>query len=147
MTDPLIINGKCNAIDPTAKTFTMREVDGTETPFKWTEPLDMIMRKWKAGYYLTVEYDSDSHLVKNVKYWQEGKDKFPRPEKGNRGNWQPRNDKAIMLQVCYKEACETARVHLLQLSEPFEETECERVMDWAVARAIKDAKALIKEAE
>jgi hypothetical protein len=144
--EPIILNGKCTAIDPTTRTFTMKEVDGTETPFKWTEPLDVVMRKWKAGYYLSVQYDPDTHTVKNVKYWQEGKDQFPR-EKGRGGQYQSRNEKLIVYQTCYKECCETVREMVILPTDVLDETEFNRVMDIALERAKRDAKELIRAAE
>jgi len=103
------LNGKCTLMDAPARTFRIKDETGAEHPFKWTEPLDVVMikngsEKWKVGYYLTVTYDPDSRTVKNVSYWQEGKDKFPKDQRGGSGkSWQmPRNEKAIMFECCLK---------------------------------------------
>jgi len=112
MTAPedISLNGKCIAMDAPNRTFRMKDVDGTEHPFKWTEPLDVVMMrngeaKWKTGYYLTVTYNPDTHAVKNVTYWQEGKDKFPREQRSG-GGGRPANDKAILFQCLLKAAVE-----------------------------------------
>lgn len=104
------LNGKCTLMDAPARTFKIKDETGAEHPFKWTEPLDVVMlkngaEKWKIGYYLTVTYDPESHTVKNVVYWQEGKDKFPKDQRGagSGKSWQPpHNDKAIMFECALK---------------------------------------------
>ncbi len=104
------LNGKCTLMDAPARTFRIKDETGADHPFKWTEPLDIVMlkngaEKWKVGYYLTVTYDPDSRIVKNVAYWQEGKDKFPKDQKGSGSGrpWQPpRNEKAIMYECALK---------------------------------------------
>jgi hypothetical protein len=56
----------------------------------------------------------------------------------------PTREKLIVYQTAYKEACETVRAHVLQLKPLMDETEFNRAMDIALARAIKDGKALIE---
>lgn len=94
MTD-IELNGKCQAIDTTARTFTIKDTGGAIHPFKWgAGPLDDVMKKWKAGYYLTVKYDTDTHAIKNVSYWQEGKDQFPKQQTG--GQFAPRKPRVTI---------------------------------------------------
>lgn len=139
------LNGKCAAIDPTTQTFSIRDTTGAPHPFKWGDVLNDVMKKWKAGYYLTVRYNSDTREVKNVTYWQEGKDQFPKENKGGGRSFQPRNDRAIIVQCCFKEACETMR-QMVPMLEEFDAAKYEEYMDIALARAISDAEKLCKSA-
>lgn len=125
------LNGKCTAMDVPNRTFRIKDVDGAEHPFKWTEPLDVVMVKnsearWKPGYYLTVTFNPDTHVVKNVAYWQEGKEKFPKEARG--GGGRPRNERAIMLQCLFKGAVELY-LHSVPPGEKFN-----------VAAALKDCR-------
>lgn len=111
----IVLNGKCVAMDVTTRTFKMKDTDGTEHPFKWTEPLDVVMvrngeAKWKSGYYLAVTYNPDTHTVKNVAYWQEGKDKFPKTATGGGGRpYQPRNEKPMVYESAFKSCVDLVR--------------------------------------
>ena len=92
------LKGKVATISMEKRQITLKDTDGILHPLTWTEPLDVVMRKWKEGYYLVVKYDGD--VLKNASYWQEGKDAFPKaqpPGSGYRG--QPKNDKAIIHEV------------------------------------------------
>lgn len=146
----ITLNGKCSAMDAPTRTFRMKDIDGTEHPFKWTEPLDVVMvkngeAKWKVGYYLSVTYNPDTHAVKNVTYWNEGKDKFPKNQSGGGGRpYTPRNEKPMIYLCAYKEACETVRALILQPDAVLDETEFDRVMDIALKRALKDGAELCK---
>lgn len=94
--------GKCQILDPAARTFTIKEVDGTINPFKWVAgPLDDVMKKWKVGFYLTVKYDPDTRTVKNVTYWQEGKDQFPKQQGGGK-QYVPKNEKPMIFESVLK---------------------------------------------
>ena len=93
--------GRVGVIDMEKRVLQMKDADDVIHPFKWTEPLDIIMRKWKAGYYLTVKYDSESLVLKNAIYWQEGKDVMPKKQ-GTGRQYQPRNEKLIVVQVLVK---------------------------------------------
>ena len=106
------LEGKCTFMDAATRTFKMKDIGGAEHPFKWTEPLDVVMLKngearWKVGFYLTVTFNPDSHVVKNVAYWNEGKDKFPKEKKGYGG--QPRNEKLMVYESAFKTCTELVR--------------------------------------
>jgi hypothetical protein len=55
-------------------------------------------------------------------------------------------ERLIVYQTCHKESCETARCLMLIPDGAFDEEEYNRLMDIAVERAKKDAKALIEAA-
>jgi len=152
-TTPTKIDGNITDIDSAAKYFTLEDRQGK--PFVkvfWKPQHEDIMRKQRVGYYEAPVVEMEEAggglreaVLVDMPAYTPRPDDFPRParKKGSGGNWQPRNEALIVYQTVYKECAETARSHLLQLSEPFDEAECDRAMDWAIERAKKDAKALI----
>ncbi|MCK9594044.1 MAG: hypothetical protein M0Q91_18755 [Methanoregula sp.] len=121
------------------------------------------IRKLQKGFYVApVITDVDASVsgkikeayIKGLPYKERGD--FPRQQqkKGGFGGkpYTPRNEKPIIYQVCYKEACETARAIFnkgifkvngsaeIDLQETFD-----KLMDMALERAKKDAKVLIQE--
>jgi hypothetical protein len=149
MTDDVVLNGKCCTMDGPTRTFRMKDIDGSEHPFKWTEPLDVVMMKngearWKPGFYLTVTYNSDTHTVKNVTYWNEGKDKFPKDQKGSgsgRPYSPPRNEKAIMFECALK--CMT-ELYVGGLGGTVNGKGFDTVADSIIAKAVAATEAGIK---
>jgi hypothetical protein len=141
------LKGKVTVFSSEKRQITLKDVDGILHPFTWTEPLDIIMRKWKEGYYLKITHEG--YILKNASYWQEGKDAFPKthpPGSGGRP-FTPRNEKPIIYQVCFKEACAMAReIMIRNTSFPPELDPANSLMDWALERAKKDSKALIEAA-
>ena len=106
MTSDIPLNGKCTFMDITKREFKIRDEEGQERPFNWTEPLDVVMTKngqprWKPGFYLTVTFDPETHIVKNVVYWKEGASLFPKESRGGR-SYTPRNERAGMAGVLLK---------------------------------------------
>jgi hypothetical protein len=114
---------------------------------------DTNILKQVPGYYeapvIELEEESSGGLKEawlvGLPYQKRPEDfpKIPKTPKGGSG-YPQRNDRAIMFEITYKEACETARRQLLQVSEPFDAVECDSVMDWAIARAEKDGKELCR---
>ena len=138
MTTDSELKGKVTIISMEKRQITLKDTDGILHPFTWTEPLDVVMRKWKEGYYLTVKYDGG--ILKNASYWQEGKDAFPKTQ-GTGYKGQSRNDKAIILQTCMKVAADVAIVNLTMAGNTYE-----TVMTKITIEAIRAAKELCKEA-
>jgi hypothetical protein len=132
MTD-IDLNGKVTAIDPAARTITVKDTQGAPHPFKWTEPLDVIMRKWKEGYYLTLKYDADTYTLKNAVYWNEGKDAFPKQQGGGRP-YAPRNEKPMIFESVFKSCCDVAAPGESWKSGDTYEQKMERI--WQVAKKI-----------
>ena len=117
--------------------------------------------KLQKGYYVApVIKDVDTSASGKIKeayivslpYKQRPED-FPRQQqkKGGFGGrpYQQRNEKSIIYQVCYKEACETARC-LIEKGDFEQDNDLTKavnaMMDIALERAKKDAKALIEAA-
>lgn len=145
MMEDKILNGKLESINTEKRQFTIKDVDGVIHPLNWVPVLDVVMQKWKPGYYLAVTMTQDD-AVKNVVYWQEGKDKFPKPVRS--GGGQPRNERIIVLQTCYKECAEMARqVIMLSSGMPEDKSDTQvmkELMDWVVERAKADADELCR---
>ena len=138
MTNPEAeLKGKVTIISMEKRQITLKDTDGILHPFTWTEPLDVVMRKWKEGYYLAVKHDGD--ILKNASYWQEGKDAFPKMQgAGYKG--QPRNERAIILQTCMKVAAD------VWIAGSDKSLKYEEVMTKITTEAIRAAKELCKEA-
>jgi hypothetical protein len=98
MTD-LELKGKVSAIDTQTRKLTMKDELGVLHIYQWTAELDVMMRKWKVGYYLDIKYDADTYLIKAATYWQEGKDVFPKDTKPYQ---KPRNERLIVTQMLIK---------------------------------------------
>ena len=157
-TNPVEVEGNIWEIDFPNRYFTLS--DKQHKPFikvfwKFQHEKDTRILKQKAGYYEApiVEMEDpdiggglkEAWLV-GLPYLERPADypRIPKPGKGSNGS-NPRNDRAIIYQTAYKECCETARHHLLQLADQFDEAECNRVMDWALTRAKADAKDICNE--
>jgi hypothetical protein len=98
MTD-VELKGKVSAIDVQKRQLTMKDELGVLHIYQWTAELDVVMQKWKPGYYLDLNYDADTYIIKAAKYWQEGKDVFPKDTKPYQ---KPRNERLIVVQVLIK---------------------------------------------
>ena len=98
MTD-LEMKGKLIAIANDKRIITLKSETGELRLFKWEAVLDVVMQKWKTGYYLDIKYDADEYIIKSAKYWQEGKDVFPKEVKAFQ---KPRNERLIVVQVLVK---------------------------------------------
>lgn len=156
-TNPVEVEGNIHEIDFANRYFILS--DRQHKPFikvfwKFQHEKDTRILKQKAGYYEApvVEMEEatgglpEAWLV-GLPYLERPADypRIPKPGKGGNGG-QQRNDRAIIYQTAYKECCETARHSLLQLSDQFDEAECDRVMNWALARAKADAAELCQAA-
>jgi hypothetical protein len=149
------IEGELASIDLEKRFFTLADRNGIIYPKKiiYGPQFDQTMAKQKIGYYekvpVEVDEDSDEAVLQDIPFVKRPDDWPRRAQPGGKrgGNWQPRNDRAIMLQVCYKEACETSRHNIQQLTQEFDVDACNAQMDRALERAIKDAARLMKEAD
>lgn len=143
---PITIDGEIETIDFENRYFTLRDRQGRIThKVFWFPRHESYMKKQKAGYYekMIIEPGTspDARLV-DITYCDRPAD-WP---KRSRSGGAARDDRIITYQTCYKETCETARHSLLHTDELFSQEECDSVMDWALARAKKDAKDLIEAA-
>ena len=104
-------NGKVSAINPTERKLTMKDIRDAPQFFTWTEPLDVVMKKWKEGYYLHLTYNPDTYVLKNAEYWKEGKDEWVKahPQQGGyKGT--PRNNKVILFERLLESAVELRKL-------------------------------------
>jgi hypothetical protein len=118
------------------------------------------IRKLQKGYYVApVIKDVDTSASGKIKEayivalpFKQRPEDFPRPQqkKGGFGGgrpYTPRNEKPIIYQVCYKEACETVRC-LVEKGDFEQDNDLTKavnaMMGIALARAKKDAEELIK---
>jgi hypothetical protein len=105
MTD-VELKGKVSAIDVQKRQVTMKDELGVLHIYQWTAELDVVMQKWKPGYYLDLKYDADTYIIKAAKYWQEGKDVFPKDVKAFKPQ---RNERLIVTQMLIKTYADLAR--------------------------------------
>jgi hypothetical protein len=138
MTD-LDLKGKVSAIDVQKRQLTMKDELGVLHIYHWTAELDVVMRKWKVGYYLDIKYDADTYLIKSATYWQEGKDVFPKDTKSYQ---KPRNEKLIVIQSCAKLGADVFAITTTPDTMDFD-----TAMDLIIDRAIKDAEWIMKAGE
>lgn len=104
MTD-LELKGKVSAIDMQKRAIHLKDEKGTNYVLEWTEVLDVVMRKWKPGHYLDLIYNADTYIIKSAKYWQEGRDIWPK----EKGNFKPRNERLIVTQMLIKTYADLVR--------------------------------------
>lgn len=148
------IEGQIVFLNKPAHKITLKARDGQQHTFLWTPTLDAEFSKLNQWWFCKVtgehEKDVDIWRATDQGFFKRPDDwPFAKGGKGGGGYSQPRNEKAIIYQVCYKEACETVR-HLMSLpieqEARDEQEEFDRYMDMALTRALKDAKALIEAA-
>jgi hypothetical protein len=143
--DVLDYCGKIKTIDFTKRVVTIVDPQGTPTILKWPEPLDVVLRKRKEGYYIKGTYLSDTQTMKTNEYWSEGNDVFAKARQAGHGGGRPytppRNEKAIMFGCALKTAGEvfTAGLGGNSNGQSFEST-----MDRIVAAAVKATEEGIK---
>jgi len=134
--------GKIAVIELPKRHLVVMDKDSILHPYTCVEPLDVVLQKQKVGYFVKVTVDGD--LCKKIEY-------APRP-----ADWPfkvagkpfvPRNEHLIVHQTTYKECCDTVRCLMLVPEGTFDEEEFNRIMDIALARSLKDAKALIEAGE
>ena len=143
-----VVEGQITAIDYGTHEITVKDRAGESHKMVWTKAIDERMAKLKQWWFCKImaEKDGDFWKVMDQTFFKRPDD-WPQSAKGGGGNYQPRNDKAIIYQTAYKEACETART-IAKNTGWSNETEAkkafEQVMDMALARALKDGAELCK---
>lgn len=149
------VEGNVAEIDLDNKYFILE--DRTGKPFVkiyWKAAHEDKMRKQKVGYYeaplVTLEENTggmQEAILVDLPFKDRGD--FPRMQKkGGFGgkSYTPRNEKIVAYECCYKEACETAR-HVSMVCQTEGEDPAmlyNRLMDMALARALKDGAELCK---
>jgi len=124
------------------KQIVLSDKDGILKMYSYPDVLDVVAQKQKQGWYVKLTLD-DAALIKKIEY--AAKPEWAGPS-STKGNIKPRNEGLIVHQTTYKECCETARCLMLIPDGVFDEEEYNRLMDIALHRSIRDAKALIEAA-
>lgn len=115
-----------------AKRELMFKTEEFSVKIEWVAYLDEKMAKFKGGYKakVTYEHSGDTNTLIDII-------SLFKPSTGGKGNYQPRNERIIVLQSCAKLAAE---VWIAAETEK----EFDAAMDLIIARAIKDADTLMK---
>ncbi len=154
---PVAVEGNIVDIDPDAKFFTLEGRDGKVfLKVFWKPAHDAKMIKQKPGYYEAPVVEMEEHtggLQEAVLIdlpWKERPADFPRSQRqqggGNKGGgrpYQPRNERAIIMQVVFKEACEVAR-QFSKLSADFDEESANVAFEWAIKKTEESMDRLCK---
>lgn len=145
------VEGQIVAIDHQAHKITVKDRAGASHTFIWPPQFNDVMGKLKQWWFTKITGEQEKDFPD---LWRmTAQDFFKRPDDwpasqhhGGGRPFQPRNEKPIVYQVCYKEACETMRAVMLVPDHSVDEVEYNRLMDIALARAKKDAEDLCKAA-
>jgi len=140
--------GQIVTVVPEKRGIAIKDVEGIIHPLYWLEGNDGVFSRLQKWWFIEVTAEKMGEEWRAI-----SQTKADKPEGwkssgfGGKGNYQPRNDKAIIYQTAYKEACETART-IAKNTGWSNETEAkkafEQVMDMALARALKDGAELCK---
>jgi hypothetical protein len=140
--------GQIQAVNPDKRGIAVKDVDGVVHPFYWLPALDPVFSRLQKWWYIKITAEGVGDEWRAI-----SQTKADKPEGwkssgfGGKGNYQPRNDRAIIYQTAYKEACETART-IAKNTGWSNETEAEKafnkIMDMALTRALKDGAELCK---
>ena len=136
MTDEMI--GKIASIDLTKRTIVLMDKDSILHPYKVPEALDIILQKQKQGWYVKITSEGES--AKRIEY-------APRPadwpfQKGQGKQYQPRNERLIVIQSCAKLAADVFAITTTPDTMDFD-----TAMDLIIDRAIHDADWIMKAGE
>jgi hypothetical protein len=137
------VEGQIIVLDVPAHKVVLKTKDGQQHGFTWPPALNDQMAKLKQWFFvkLTGEHEKEFDIWRlTAQEYFKRPDDWPAPaHKG--GGFQPRNDKAIILQTCLKVAADVliARGFCEDNDPPFEEQ-----MDRITAAAIKAAGELCK---
>lgn len=133
------VEGQIIALDVPAHKIVLKTREGEQHTFIWPPAMHDKMSQLKQWWFasLTGEYEKDFDLWRlTAQDFYKRPDDWPAPNRsGGQGDrqFQPRNEKPIIMQVIFKEACETAR-QLMKMSEKFDEVEADVAWEWAVAK-------------
>ena len=147
------VEGQITSINHEKRGVAIKDKAGDTHPFYWSENVKMINNKGdelKQWWFIRVVAEKG----KDDTWWITSQSYFQRPEdwptSGGRkptGQYQPRNERLIVLQSCAKLA---ADVYMFTTVPMFSDVEVETpdfdtVMDEIIARAIKDTNTFMKE--
>jgi len=144
------VEGQIVFLDVPAHKISIKTRDGNTYTFVWPPGVDGEFSRLQQWWFTGV---TGELVEKDPEMWKAtGLSRFDRPAdwpfakggggKGGFRQFQPRNEKPIVYQCAYKEACETIR-RMVPMLEEFDEEKYQHYMDIALARGLKDGKALI----
>lgn len=135
-----IVEGQITFMDHAAHKLIVKDRRGETTTFIWAPPFNDQMQKLKQWFFIraTGEHEPDFGLYRlTAQEYFKRPDDWPAPNHGSGSSggrpFQPRNEKPIIMQVIFKEACETARQQM-KMSEKFDAEEADAAWEWAVAK-------------
>lgn len=134
------VEGQIIEIDKPAHKITLKDKAGARHSFIWGPALDAEFSKLNQWWFckVTGEHVPDVDLWRaTAQGFYKRPDDWPAPNHGSGSSggrpFQPRNEKPIIMQVIFKEACETARQQM-KISEKFDAEEADAAWEWAVAK-------------
>jgi len=141
------VEGQIVFLDHAAHKVAVKDRQGVSHTFVWPPQFNDSMAKLKQWFFIRATGEQEKEFpdlwrLTAQEYFKKPDD-WPVSQHGGKGNWQPRNEKPIIMQVIFKEACETAR-QFRQIDEHFDAEEADRIWEWAVAKTEATMERLCK---
>jgi hypothetical protein len=132
------VEGQIVNIDHPAHKVTVKDRAGTLHSFVWGPTFNDQMAKLQQWWFTKITGEQEKDFPDLWRLTAQGffkkPDDWPQSQHhGKGGSYQPRNERAIIMQVVFKEACETAR-QFSKLSDTFDEDAANAAWEWAVAK-------------
>jgi len=148
MTDVLKqVEGQIVSINHEKRGVAIKDKAGDTHPFYWSENVKMVnnkgeeLKQWWFIKVIAEKAKDDTWWITSQGYFQRPADW---PTSGGRkptGQYQPRNERLIVLQSCAKLAADVYAITNLTTVQP---EDFDAAMDLIIARAIKDCETLMK---
>lgn len=131
------VEGQIVFLDHAAHKITVKDRQGVPHSFVWPPQFNDGMAKLKQWFFIRATGEQEKEFpdlwrLTAQEYFKKPDD-WPVSQHGGGRPFQPRNEKPIIMQVIFKEACETAR-QFRQIDEHFDAEEADRIWEWAVAK-------------
>ena len=131
------VEGQIVFLDHAAHKVAVKDRQGVSHTFVWPPQFNDGMAKLKQWFFIRATGEQEKEFpdlwrLTAQEYFKKPDD-WPVSQHGGGRPFQPRNEKPIIMQVIFKEACETAR-QFRQIDEHFDAEEADRIWEWAVAK-------------
>ena len=138
---PVVIEGQIIAVSAEARTLAVKNKGGVTTPLKWLPARDPDFGRLGQWWFIRVvaEKQGDYLIAQAQSKWQKPDDWPARGGASGGRQYQPRNERLIVLQSCAKLAAEVYAITTTPDTQDFDQA-----MDTIIARAIKDTETLMK---